>query len=50
MEDTKKFKLAFLGSGKMATAIAKGLIKTGIYKSEEIVGTSRTLQTRELFS
>ena len=29
-------KIFFLGAGKMATAIAGGLVKSGLYKAEEL--------------
>ena len=33
------YKIGFIGSGKMASAIIKGLIKTGFAKPEELIAT-----------
>ena len=35
-----KKKIAFIGAGRMATAIVKGLIQKKVYSSNEIVCTS----------
>ena len=33
------YKIGFVGAGKMASAIIKGLIKTGFAKPEELIAT-----------
>ena len=37
------YKIGFIGSGKMASAIIKGLIKTGFAKPEELIATQAEL-------
>lgn len=38
------YKIGFIGSGKMASAIIKGLIKTGFAKPEELIATQAELE------
>ena len=43
-------KLCFIGAGKMATAIARGLVINGVYESEEICASDIFEQARIQFS
>ena len=41
------YKIGFVGAGKMASAIIKGLIKTGFAKPEELIATQAEKDTLE---
>jgi len=39
MKTLAQLKIGFIGSGKMATALALGLVKSGIIKTDNIVAS-----------
>lgn len=43
-------KLAFLGAGRMATALAKGFVSSGLVAGEQIVGAARSEASRTRFT
>ncbi len=40
-------KIGFIGGGKMASAIIKGIIESGVFSSKEIIASARTNKTLE---
>lgn len=44
LREVNMYKIGFIGSGKMASAIIKGLIKTGFAKPEELIATQVELE------
>jgi pyrroline-5-carboxylate reductase len=44
------YELAVIGAGNMAEAIARGLLRGGIFKPEQIIAADVSLQRRELFT
>ena len=47
VKSMKKYNIGFLGSGKMASAIIKGLIKSGIVNPENLIATGSNPQKLE---
>ena len=45
-----KFRLGFLGAGKMATALAKGFIRAGLITAEEVMACDLSAQARDSFT
>ena len=45
-----KYKLGFIGAGNMAGAIARALIKAGLYKGPEVIGSDIAAERREVFA
>jgi pyrroline-5-carboxylate reductase len=45
-----KFRLGFLGAGKMATALAKGFSRAGLISAEEVMACDLSAQARDAFS
>ena len=43
-------KLSFIGAGKMATAICRGLIEKGVFKPDEIIASDPSPEARAQFS
>ena len=46
----KKYKLGFIGSGKMATAIAAGVVNNNIYSADEIIASDISEDSLKEFS
>jgi pyrroline-5-carboxylate reductase len=43
-------RIGFIGAGKLAAAIAQGVISAGVAKSDEIIASARTAKRRETFA
>jgi len=50
MKTLGQLKIGFIGSGKMATALALGLVKSGIIKTDSIVASDVIAQARDSFA
>ncbi len=44
------FELALIGAGNMAEAIARGIIKNGVYRADQLVASDPSLDRRDYFS
>ena len=42
--------IGFIGSGKMATALASGLVKAGLFEPEQIIGSDKRPESRAAFA
>jgi pyrroline-5-carboxylate reductase len=43
-------RIGFIGAGKLAAAIAQGVIRGGVAKREEVIGSARTAKRRDWFA
>ena len=43
-------RIGFIGAGKLAAAIAQGVIRAGVATSDEVIGSARTTKRRDWFA